>query len=201
MENKPNVKKDRRIVKTRRAIKLALIDIMKKKDISEITISELSKRADVNRKTFYAHYPNVNAVFSDIEDEIIGTMRELLLKEKNSGYREPARFFLTLNRLLNENFEFYKNIFRLDNSVSFLNKIKELIKETALRDAVAKLKMPEEYSNLITEFLVGGFVSMYIEWFYSKRTVSIETLANTAGALVEEISAIVNRTNTGIYPA
>lgn len=193
MENKTPVKKDRRIMKTERAVKLALIDLMKKKDITRITISELSKKAGINRKTFYAHYPNVISVFESIEDEIIATMRDMLLKEKSSGYQQPAEFFMTLNRLIDENFEFYKNITRIDNSVSFLNKIKDLIRDAVLKDAVAKLQLPSEYQSIIIEFLVGGFVSMYIEWFYSKRTVSIEALSNTAGVLVEEISGIVNR--------
>lgn len=192
---KAPVKKDRRVMKTERAIKLALIDLMKKKDISEITISELAKKADINRKTFYAHYPNVGAAFAGIEDEMINTLRELLLKQKQNDYQQPAQVFMTLNNLINGNYEFYKSLTRLDSSITLVNKIKQLIKEVSLKDAVAKLQCPKEYQNLIMEFLVGGFVSLYVEWFYSDRTISVEALANTAGAMVREISGIIRKQN------
>ena len=42
---------DRRVKKTKKAIQDALMTLMDKKNISDITIIELTKEADVNRKT------------------------------------------------------------------------------------------------------------------------------------------------------
>ena len=44
---------DLRVIKTRQAIRIALISLLSEKELSDITISELSARAQVNRKTFY----------------------------------------------------------------------------------------------------------------------------------------------------
>ena len=41
---------DRRVKKTKKAIQDALMTLMDKKNISDITIIELTKEADVNRK-------------------------------------------------------------------------------------------------------------------------------------------------------
>ena len=53
MDNTSVAKSDRRIQKTKKAIYEALIDLMRKKKLSSITVTELSAAADINRKTFY----------------------------------------------------------------------------------------------------------------------------------------------------
>ncbi|MBQ9794006.1 MAG: hypothetical protein IJW34_03570 [Clostridia bacterium] len=46
---------DRRIIKTKRAIAVALLQLLSEKPLEEITITELTLKADINRKTFYLH--------------------------------------------------------------------------------------------------------------------------------------------------
>ena len=47
---------DRRIRKSKKALQEALIRLLSKKSIGEITIKELTDEADVHRGTFYHHY-------------------------------------------------------------------------------------------------------------------------------------------------
>lgn len=46
---------DMRCIKTKKAIKNALANLMTEKDISQITVTDISELAMINRKTFYAH--------------------------------------------------------------------------------------------------------------------------------------------------
>jgi len=48
----------------------ALLKLLNRKSIDEITIKELCESADINRSTFYAHYGNVRDVMLEIEIEI-----------------------------------------------------------------------------------------------------------------------------------
>ena len=57
---KKYTKTDRRVSKTRNAITNTLLKLMEEKPLSEITVSELTELADVNRKTFYNHYENMD---------------------------------------------------------------------------------------------------------------------------------------------
>lgn len=63
--------KNRRTYMTKRIIKESLIDLLEKKSIDQITVSELCKEADINRSTFYAHYVNVIDVIEEIKNEFI----------------------------------------------------------------------------------------------------------------------------------
>ena len=58
MENKTK-SVDRRVIKTKRAIRNAFAKLMVEKDINDITIIELAEAADINRKTFYNYYSGV----------------------------------------------------------------------------------------------------------------------------------------------
>ena len=51
-------KTDRRVLKTKRAIYNAFVELLSEKEINHITITDISKKADINRKTFYNYYSN-----------------------------------------------------------------------------------------------------------------------------------------------
>ena len=56
--NEPR-KKDLRVVKTERAIYRALIELLQKKELEKITVSELAELAEINKATFYLHYADI----------------------------------------------------------------------------------------------------------------------------------------------
>ena len=49
-------KNDRRSQRTRHLLGEALIELMREKGYSAITVSDVIERANVGRSTFYAHY-------------------------------------------------------------------------------------------------------------------------------------------------
>ena len=64
---------DRRVRKTRSAIKSSFIELLNEK-IRKITIQDIADRADINRGTFYLHYEDKYLLLSDMEDEFISQM-------------------------------------------------------------------------------------------------------------------------------
>lgn len=60
---------DRRVFKTKRALKNALIGLLNEKELNKITVTELTNRANVNRATFYFYYSDVTDMLKKIQDE------------------------------------------------------------------------------------------------------------------------------------
>lgn len=62
---------DRRVGKTRRALKKALTDLLREKPYESVTVQHIIDRADVGRSTFYSHFLDKDdlmvAVFRDLE--------------------------------------------------------------------------------------------------------------------------------------
>lgn len=61
---------DRRVRKSQQAIKEALITLINKDGLDNITVSDLCKEADINRSTFYLHFKNMDELIEAIEEEL-----------------------------------------------------------------------------------------------------------------------------------
>ncbi|QES03157.1 TetR/AcrR family transcriptional regulator [Streptomyces venezuelae] len=61
---------DRRVRRTRAALRQALVELVLDKGFHAVTVEEVTERADVGRATFYAHY-------RDKEDLLVGIVRDL----------------------------------------------------------------------------------------------------------------------------
>ena len=66
---------DRRTKYTKKVIMDTLIDLLSKKDIKKITVSEICKIADVNRATFYRYYLDEYDLLSKIEEEFVNQLK------------------------------------------------------------------------------------------------------------------------------
>lgn len=62
---------DLRIQRTKTAIKDSFLDLRRKKSIEKITVTELTKAANINKATFYLHYSDIYALSDEIENAII----------------------------------------------------------------------------------------------------------------------------------
>ena len=90
--NEERVFSDRRVKKTKKAIQNALLTLMDRKNISDITIIELTREADVNRKTFYNHYSDIYQVMDEIEDNIVDNLNGLLVDCIAKSHVNMAQF-------------------------------------------------------------------------------------------------------------
>ena len=62
---------DRRIVRSRNALRSAWIDLMETKGFDQITVNDLCSAADLNRGTFYNHFRDKEHLAQVFEDEIV----------------------------------------------------------------------------------------------------------------------------------
>ena len=71
---------DRRIKKTRQALKEAYIHLIETYSEEEITVSMIAQHADLNRTTFYAHYSNKEEFLEEAVDELLEEFRKAILE-------------------------------------------------------------------------------------------------------------------------
>ena len=70
------VKTDLRVIRTKKAIREAFCSMIMEMDFQDITIKELTRRAMINRNTFYLHYSSIEALLQELQDEIAGEFIE-----------------------------------------------------------------------------------------------------------------------------
>ncbi|WP_051801288.1 TetR/AcrR family transcriptional regulator [Streptomyces sp. NRRL F-525] len=66
---------DRRVLRSRAALESALRDLITERELRQISVADLTKRAGVNRSTFYEHYADVHdlavAACTSTYDELV----------------------------------------------------------------------------------------------------------------------------------
>ena len=62
---------DRRITRTKRSLKAAMTEMLAREDFEHISITELCRRADISRITFYSHYNDKYALLDDIFEDML----------------------------------------------------------------------------------------------------------------------------------
>ena len=101
-------KDDRRVRRTKTNIKKAFIELLKEKSFQEITVRELSERADINRKTFYAYYTGMEELLAAVMDEMLEKYRTGLRKISfRADDFDAASLFKTISALIREDLEHY----------------------------------------------------------------------------------------------
>ena len=72
---------DRRVTRTKAALTAALFELLGEKDFSKISVTELTRRADVDRKTFYLHYQTVDEILEEFYEDSLRALRESIDRE------------------------------------------------------------------------------------------------------------------------
>ncbi|UUZ83545.1 TetR/AcrR family transcriptional regulator [Paenibacillus sp. P26] len=81
-------KVDRRVLKSQEAIKKAILELMTEKNFDDITIRDISERANVNRGTIYLHYMDKYDLLDKIIEEHISNLRELCHSASEMTFKE-----------------------------------------------------------------------------------------------------------------
>ncbi|MFW2490784.1 TetR/AcrR family transcriptional regulator [Clostridium chromiireducens] len=76
--------KDPRVIKTRRLIQEAIFNLSKVKNFDAITVSDIAKKAEINRSTFYAHFQDKY----DLLESIVSDQLEYFISKRNGDKLE-----------------------------------------------------------------------------------------------------------------
>lgn len=175
---------DKRVIRTKKAIKAALFKIMEEKDISSITISELTEKANINRRTFYTHYRSITDILDEIEGDLVQALTELMRNFDVKEYRTSTyNLFMGLNDLISGEFDYYFQLVRVDMRGMLISRLKHVIKETTDK-LLAQICRRTDDISMISSFIVGGFFNSYLEWHNHPERLTAEQAAELASSMV-----------------
>ena len=95
---------DLRVRKTRAKIKRALIETINEKGFGNLTVSDITERAGINRGTFYIHYKGKQDLLEQLEEAIYSDIIQLF---HDNGTISSATSYEDLNR------QFFSKVFGL----------------------------------------------------------------------------------------
>jgi AcrR family transcriptional regulator len=114
---------DRRALKTRKAITDSLAELLVKKELRNITVQELSDKADIHRVTFYKHFMDIYDVYEQMEESVTSEMNELI---KEHGNKPVFEIYPLIFKYIEENPKLFKMIFSPNNTALLRVKVNDV---------------------------------------------------------------------------
>lgn len=168
---------DKRTEYTKKNIKETCLELLYKKDISKVTVSELCKKADINRATFYRYYLDIYDLLKQLQDEFISELKNSY-KDYTSEKNNLHDYILAFLKTSLNNKKLVTILFYTNNSITFLDPVLEdaylRFKEKWLKDGVK-----EKAIEHATVYIFNGTLGMVNYWIQSDFEEDIESLAQT----------------------
>lgn len=174
-KNEKKQRTDRRISRTRCAIQDAFIRLLAEKDLNDITITELSEEADIDRRTFYLHYDSIGEIVDEFEREIAEGLNTLFKVKTSLSIKGIFDTFVILVRK-NKIFSVLAANQNFRTQMAFRSK--NILKDIIRSYFFAAAEMENGKFEVVLEFLVSGIVGIFIDWIASGQKIPLETLSS-----------------------
>ncbi|WP_026961627.1 TetR/AcrR family transcriptional regulator [Alicyclobacillus herbarius] len=179
-----NSKVDRRVLKSREAIKQAVLELMSEKSFDDITIQDIADRANVNRGTIYLHYADKFDLLDKIIEEHIEEMRNLAAWACELDWIEATRIFF---EYFEQHYLFFSTMLASKAAPSFRIRFLEYLIES-FRDELAREGGgdPRINEDVMLRFVGTAYVGV-VEWWITQGMPHTPALmAQQVGMLLEK---------------
>ena len=184
MDEKPV---DRRVRKTKRQLRLALMQLMSEKNVKDISVRELAAIADINRGTFYIHYKDVYDLLSQLEDEMAAGLSAVCQKHNPDEYSGNAFPYLSdLYHFIAENADMCRVLLGANGDKAYTDRICGILRDEHLYDFVAFFYPNNEPAllNYFCAFIISGNLALALRWINAGMKESTEEMATLAGEII-----------------
>ena len=162
--------------KTKKLIKNTFAELIKEnKELNKITVSELVKRADINRGTFYNHYDSIYDVAEELEAEIINVLFENTTRL--SSLDDIFNYLDEVIVYLKKNEDMYRLLLASNEPQVFLRKLNHSILDK-MYNAINNNPNFKNSASLKFEiaFFTDGIVSAVLNYFTGRSEYSLDEI-------------------------
>lgn len=156
--------------KTINLIKKTFAELMEeKKEITSITVTELVKRADITRGTFYSHYDNIYDIANEFQEEIL----EQVLNDNVviSTKEELQNYLENIFKYINDNKAIYSKLLKSDEAVLFMRRF-----EKKICNVLTNVLSNKKEKELDISFFTVGTITLIIKYFKNEINKDLDDI-------------------------
>lgn len=154
---------DRRVRKTKKLIKDTLIELLNLNPINKISVTELTEKADISRKTFYLHYSSIYDAKNELDNDIIDILNTIIDSTPDTTKEnEIMDFFTRLSAKAQNHKELVSYFIQNSKQSELYTKVKNTLIDAVLQQ-LENNNRGNVHNKYIVEFVVSGVLNTYIE--------------------------------------
>lgn len=176
-----------------RLLKEAFMELLAEKPYESITVSDVARKADLNRGTFYAHFDNVDDLMRSVMADTADTISVFLSKAVESGFLEdPLPVLTQVGAYLDENRELTRKLVESRSVEPFVYALESRFREWVQQRIPVNTQQEKKACAMLTDYIAGGVLQTYRSWL----------MGEYPGAEIEEVnkclSEFVRSTGKGL---
>lgn len=172
------MKQDRRVLKTKRAIRQAFMSLVQTNEPKNITVTDICLLADINRKTFYNNYADIDQLVEEIEYEIVGTFEALLVSQPHESYvGNPQAFFELLTETIRSYYTHYATIISGYQTNGLVEKVKHTLTLKVKEFMIKSERFDRGRIDWIASYVISGVLGLYQDLFSQAADFSTPEIA------------------------
>ena len=187
----PPARTDPRSVRTRRALRDALAaEILSTGDLSQVTVTAVSNRAGVTRRTFYSHFKDIPDLVDQVERETVDGSRALVERIASTHLDELQRSIENLKPELLEYFRarggYLGALLGDGGDPAFAERLKHMVRETVASRALEGIDLLAigAFFDYYLTFAISAEVGVLVRWLTGGMRESSEAMARVMTALM-----------------
>lgn len=152
---------DRRFRKNKAIIRRAYIDLTLEKGLGHVTVSDIAKRADINRMTFYSHYETEDDVLQEFVDDMVADITSYTMAHPTAD-----GFFEIMNQTMYAEIDFFRLVAQEGQYTSMRTAFRKAIKKI-LEDAFgSRLGQSDGEIHMRSDLLSALIAYAYFDWLH-----------------------------------
>ena len=168
---------------TKQALANALKQLLQKKQITKITINDITEACGISRMTFYYH-------FKDIYDLAEWTFQETLHAATADCHTRDSwqQGFLNLLEILKAHQSLILNAYRaMDRELveRYLRREVEALLLPVVEEQAVGIKISEKGKHMVAIFYAYAFMGVVMEWIQQNMAASPQEVAATTAAMIQ----------------
>ncbi|WP_313627730.1 TetR/AcrR family transcriptional regulator [Enterococcus italicus] len=176
--------KDIRYKRTREAIFLAMISLLKRHDFDHISVKMICEEASVSRSGFYLHFVDKYALVDSYMTDFLNYANTLV---QQTPIRSKQRFLLHMLTHLKNEGQLIALLLSKNGSIEIQTRMKQLIQQNAKQNILPYLDLtittPTE-ERFALAFLSNAIFGILQEWINSGQVESPETIVQLLNKLI-----------------
>lgn len=185
-------KMDKRSVRSRKWLLDALLELIKEKPFEEISVSEITDRADISRQTFYLHYYNKRDLLNELQDREFLQVRETQLEKMRSEEFNPTQMLNQMYSTWLDNAGALSPLLAADLDNRLLDKLRELTTEFVDIYIQRHDSVKDVRAAYVADFLSDGGFAILQRWIKNTDELSPAEIAEIIGTAAEAIAPLLD---------
>ena len=172
-----------RNTETKTYIKNSLIKLLKEKEMEDITVSDITRTAGVNRGTFYLHYLDKYDLIKQLVEEMTKNLEEILLADEEAEVIDDPLEIIPYQTILNALLYVKEEVNFIDALIKngFEANLKQILGQLITKkiENSEYLKLPEHTipPDYALEIIIGTIMSVILLWIKKGTKESPEFIA------------------------